>query len=311
MFMMKRLAFLGASLACLTAITTSAARIGDPAAALAVKEWVKGKQVDVKDGKNIYVVEFWATWCPPCRTSIPHLTEIQKNFKDKGVVVIGISDETADKVKPFVEKQAEKMEYVVAIDEGGKCSKGYMEAFGQGGIPHAFIVGKDGKVIWHGHPMDGLDKALEEITAGKYDLAAAQKKDEARAAMDDYQKLAREGDAKAKELGKKLLADQGNDPKALCDFAFAIVTDMRSKNRDFALGEEALDKAEKAAGGKTAQILGVRAIARFENGKQEDGVALIKEAVAMAKEGNEKQQYERWQKAMESRKNAPKKETSK
>lgn len=140
-----------------------AAKVGDPAAPLAVKEWVKGKSVDVKDGKNVYVVEFWATWCPPCRTSIPHLTEIQKKFKDKGVVVIGVSTEKLDTVKKFVEKQGDNMNYTVAIDDGGKTSKGYMTAYNQNGIPHAFIVGKDGNVVWHGHPMSGLDKAIEKI----------------------------------------------------------------------------------------------------------------------------------------------------
>ena len=87
-----------------------AAQLGDPAAPLAIKEWIKGNPVNVKDGKNIYVVEFWATWCPPCRRSIPHLTEIQKKFKDKGVVVVGISDEAPATVKPFVQKMAGEMD---------------------------------------------------------------------------------------------------------------------------------------------------------------------------------------------------------
>ena len=150
-----------------TAAPAVAAELGDPAAPLAIKEWAKGKAVDVKDGKNIYVVEFWATWCPPCRMSIPHLTEIQKNFKAKGVVVVGISDEKSETVQAFVKKMGDKMDYTVAIDDSRKTSKGYMTAYAQNGIPHSFIVGKDGKVAWHGHPMDGLDKALEKLTAAK------------------------------------------------------------------------------------------------------------------------------------------------
>src|SRR5436189_5204296 len=102
-----------AGLVGLTAFPLLAARLGDPAAALTIKDWVKGKAVDVKDGKNIYVVEFWATWCGPCKVSIPHLTEMQAKFKDKGVVFVGISDEPLATVKPFVEKMAEKMDYTV------------------------------------------------------------------------------------------------------------------------------------------------------------------------------------------------------
>ena len=154
-----------------------AAELGDAAKPLDIKEWVKGNAVTLAEGKGktIYVVEFWATWCPPCRTSIPHLTELQKKFKDKGVVFIGVTDEKSDVVKKFVEKMGDKMAYTVAID-AGKTSAGYMEAFGIGGIPHAFIVDKEGKIVWQGHPMDNLDKALDEIVAGKYDLNAAKAK---------------------------------------------------------------------------------------------------------------------------------------
>jgi thiol-disulfide isomerase/thioredoxin len=68
-------------------------------------------------GKQTYVVEFWATWCGPCRVSIPHLTELQKKFKTQGVTFIGVSDETEDKVKPFVDKMGDKMDYTVAVDD--------------------------------------------------------------------------------------------------------------------------------------------------------------------------------------------------
>ena len=95
--------FLTATLTAALAPSVFADKIGDPAAPLKIKEWVKGKEVNVLDGKNLYVVEFWATWCGPCKVSIPHLTEMQKKFKDRGVVFVGISDEAVDKVKPFVE----------------------------------------------------------------------------------------------------------------------------------------------------------------------------------------------------------------
>ena len=105
------------------------------------------------------VVEFWATWCPPCRKSIPHLNELNKKFKDKGLVIIGVSDEDQKKVEDF--RKTTPMEYHVAIDKKGELS----QKFGIRGIPHAFIVGKDGKIIWEGHPMSlkeaDLEKALQ------------------------------------------------------------------------------------------------------------------------------------------------------
>jgi len=62
------------------------AKLGDKAASLDGLTYVKGEPVTFKEGK-VYVVEFWATWCGPCKTSIPHLTEIQKKYKDKNVTV--------------------------------------------------------------------------------------------------------------------------------------------------------------------------------------------------------------------------------
>ena len=135
--------------------------------------WVKGGPVTITPG-TVYVVEFWATWCPPCKISIPHLTNLQKKYKDKGVVFVGVSDESVDVVKPFVKEIGDTMDYNVASDTQGAVLNGYMAAFRQKGIPTAFVVDAAGKVAWFGHPLDEqFEKAIERAIAAK-DVARAQ-----------------------------------------------------------------------------------------------------------------------------------------
>ncbi len=113
-----------------------------------------------------------STWWGPCRTSIPRLTELQK--KNSNVAFIGVSafERDQSKVKPFVEEMGDKMAYRVAVDDVGDKQKGsegamaktWMTAAGQNGIPTAFIINKEGKIAWIGHPMS-MDEPLEKITA--------------------------------------------------------------------------------------------------------------------------------------------------
>jgi thiol-disulfide isomerase/thioredoxin len=103
------------------------------------------------------IVEFWATWCPPCRKSIPHLNEINSKYKAKGLNIIGISDEDQPTVEKF--RKTLPMEYTVALDKGGELA----QKFGITGIPQAFIVDKSGKIVWQGHPMELKESTIEEV----------------------------------------------------------------------------------------------------------------------------------------------------
>jgi thiol-disulfide isomerase/thioredoxin len=137
-------------------------KLGAPAQPLTGLEWVKGGPVEMKTG-TVYVVEFWATWCPPCRVSIPHLTELQHKYKDKNLVIVGISTEKPSVVRPFVEQKGNEMNYVVAVDTTGTVSRAYMNTYRRNTIPSAFVVGADGNVAWVGHPMDNMDAVLEQM----------------------------------------------------------------------------------------------------------------------------------------------------
>lgn len=144
-------------------------KVGDTAWPLKGITMIKGEPAEIEPG-HVYVIEFWATWCGPCKTSIPHLTEIQHKYKDK-VTVIGMTKEPIDLAKPFVDEQGDVMGYRVAADPDGLAYYGYMAAFDRGGLPCAFIVNTQGKIAWVGHPMS-MDSVLEQVVAGTYSLEA-------------------------------------------------------------------------------------------------------------------------------------------
>lgn len=145
-------------------------KVGDPAPALKVATWVKNGPVKLSDGvgKNVYLVEFWATWCPPCRMSIPHLDKLRKKYAAKGLVVVGVSKEALETVKTFVATQ-KNMNYNVAVDDNGLTYAAYMD--GVAGIPTAFLIGKSGKILWIGHPLES-DSVVEKVMNGEFNSEA-------------------------------------------------------------------------------------------------------------------------------------------
>ncbi len=290
-----------------------AADLGDAAPALKIGEWVKGKSVDLEKGRgeNIYVVEFWATWCLPCVESIPHLTAVQKEYRDKGVVVVGISTEEPGKVKPFVQNAGEKMGYVVAIDDARKTDQAYMGAFGVGGIPHAFIIDKAGQIVWHGHPMDDMEAVLDKVIAGKWDLAAAKESDRQRRKATEAEKLlpeyftmasTAEKNSKAmKKLGEKILERGGSQAQLMNGFAWTILTDNRIKFRDRELAMAAAEAAMKASDGKNFAIVDTYARALFDTGKVIEAIKYQKQAVELCQDPRFKADLEKTLKEYEEK----------
>lgn len=116
--------------------------LNEKAPELKVTEWISEKP-DTK-GKFV-LVDFWATWCGPCRKAIPELNEIQKQFKDD-LVVIGLSDETAEKVKAMKEPV---IEYYHGVDPQATMKKSLEVQ----GIPHVILIDPKGIVRWEGFPL--------------------------------------------------------------------------------------------------------------------------------------------------------------
>ena len=164
--------------------------VGSVAPDLNVESWLsKGNgdrfpEVTKFEAGKVYIVEFWATWCPPCVASMPHLSELQEKYEAKGVQVISITDEPLEEVSAFLQRQVRSdpsktyaeltKNYCLATDPDGSSHFSYTEASGVPGIPAAFLIGKSGKIEWIGHPVE-IDEPLELVVADKFDAVAYQK----------------------------------------------------------------------------------------------------------------------------------------
>ena len=153
---MRAIVTLGSSLLALLIMTSSLRaaepKIGEAPPEIKIDQWLSAQPDST--GKPI-LLEFWATWCPPCRKSIPHLNEIYEKYKDKNIVIIGVSNEEANTVKDF--QKTTPLKYANGI------SKELINKYGVEGIPHAFLIGKDGKLVWSGHPMSLKDSDIDGV----------------------------------------------------------------------------------------------------------------------------------------------------
>jgi len=130
--------------------------INKKAPEIVVEKWLSEKPDT--NGKFI-LIDFWATWCAPCKNVIPELNEFHHKFKDK-LVIIGISDESKRKVKRM---NNPKIAYYSAIDTKKRLKSIYEVK----GIPHCVIINPDGIVVWEGWPqLKGFEltaKTIEDL----------------------------------------------------------------------------------------------------------------------------------------------------
>jgi TonB family protein len=139
--------------------------VGRDAITFALQD-LDGKQVDLQSLKGkVTLLDFWASWCGPCVRELPHIEKLHRDFKDRGLVVLGVNNEEADVARAFVKNKG--YTFTSLVDEGREVAMKY----GVSGIPHVFVIGREGKVKWHalgygpGREID-LRSAVEKALKG-------------------------------------------------------------------------------------------------------------------------------------------------
>ena len=270
---------------------------------------------------KIYIVEFWATWCGPCKASIPLLSELQQQNPDVTFIGMNCLEESPADVPAFVAKMGDKMNYRVAMDDAdGSMAKAWLEAADQDGIPTAFLIGKDSKIAWIGHPTR-LGDVLKQVLAGTFDpqtaaaeAAADQQVDElVQEAIDSrdlaaIDKLAKNHPDRAADLiaakfgilveskdysaaialGKQLVESQKDDADLLNAIAWMMVDPENPIDEpDLDLALQAALCANEASKGEAAEILDTLARVYFVRGDLDNAIKTETEAVQKSEYGQE------------------------
>ena len=124
----RMMTWMGALAVMILPLPAGAIGLGDQAPRLQVDHWISGAPLlrQPRSGGSVYVIEFWATWCPPCRTSIPHLSELQRRYSD--VIFVGVTSEDPRDVRSFIRDLPEKVAYRMRLYTPGEMRKMFARA---------------------------------------------------------------------------------------------------------------------------------------------------------------------------------------
>ena len=120
---------------------------------------LEGKSWTLRDLRGkVVLVNFWATWCPPCRKEMPDLDSLYKKFKDQGLVILAIDDEEVIKIKPYLAEHP--VTYPILLDPGRKAN----DVFRIDGIPKSFVYDREGKLVAQSIDMRTQRQFLEMLS---------------------------------------------------------------------------------------------------------------------------------------------------
>jgi thiol-disulfide isomerase/thioredoxin len=151
--------------------------IGGLAPPIEVETWLTAPPPDTAFAPGrVLVLDVVASWCPHCREVVPQLNALQRDYADRGVTIVAVTHESAadarDLVAPLPDASADTVPtFPVGADPDLSVHASYLDALGEDGVPTAFLIGKDGRLEWVGHP-DILEEPLRRVVEDRWDRAA-------------------------------------------------------------------------------------------------------------------------------------------
>ncbi|MCH2139564.1 MAG: TlpA family protein disulfide reductase [Phycisphaerales bacterium] len=320
-------------------ISAADLKVGDPApeGEFDIKPWIlpneDGVVVDMKDGK-VHVVEFWATWCVPCRFSIPHLSRLQEEWGEDRLQIIGVTDEEVEDVRPWIDSNKAQIKYAIGISGRRGPQRTWFKEADLSGIPAAFIVGPRGRIQFIGNPNgEDFEMTLIKVLQGRFDaslqreaapLFTTLRKQKQAKNWIQYEKVANQiiaidpkvfvdtqidlyetrlVDMKDPEGAAAMGAAFANtgldsDPEGLLLLAERIAVSPRipdgSRDLDFAL--EITTKAEERmeTPRSKAQSLATKAAVQYKMGQVRDAISTARKAYRLAPESVKEDYREQW-----------------
>ncbi len=304
-------------------------RVGNSAPALTIESWVKGQPISIQED-NVYVIEFWATWCGPCRAAIPKLTELQEHYGSDGLHIIGVSTEDEADVRRFVEAQGDRIGFTIAVDNNRSTERAWHTAAGREGIPSAFIVDRRGNIQFIGNPHSAeFTQVLSMVMDGRFDARLfreaepmlnaaenARKMRNWRQAFNLYDQVIEvdsfifapleltkfeimivdmEDPERAYAHARRVMSTYGEDSALMLTLSRTITTDARIPNdkRDLELAMEAVELAKRHSSDRNhPRLLASEALVHFHKGEIDRAVSLQRRAWMIAAPAR-KPEYER------------------
>ncbi len=295
---------------------------GAAAPKLPVTSWVKGEAVSAFERGSVYVIDFWAPGTAYLFAHISRLSRLQRQYAERGLVVIGVSTADADtslaKVKALVDERGERMAYRIAWDAEGAAWASYMTAAGKSGIPLSFVIDKEGRIAFIGPPMAILPVVLDCIedrwdpATGRAKLRElyteadrALKSSDPAAAIKIIERVGERSPAvlevmsgellrlllrvgrleEARKLGARLVEEgiEYDDDSRLNEVAWAIVDPaLASANRDLKLARRAAEHAVAISKEKDGASLDTLARVEFSEGNLERAIEIQRKAIELA-----------------------------